>query len=251
MLVVKVLEKKIVIQMFGLMLFLSPLMNMFLTMSIQPVEEKWTMVQFWKVVNASALPNNVLFAASFVIGLVMLSGSKKAWKWVLVLLGGYIALQLTRLGKDIRANKIYGLVFLINVSAFFFIADQLAFKQKLKKPEPQPTTPNPAPPVAIIEKKPSSPKIVTKKSSRKILVAFENQKPWGELVQLSAKGIQIREHSEPPPGIETRVIEVTFGNSKMSARMTRKLDNLFFFEFENLQSQQVQKINDWLYQQAG
>lgn len=141
MLLVKVLERKWVIRCFGLALAVSPFVNIVLTMSLQMAAEKWTSYQFWKVVNAHSTVNNIMSVASIVIGLTMLSGSRRSWKFALALLGGYILLQVPRLGQDLRSSWIYGAFFLVNIVTFLFIADQLAFKQKKTAQAPQPVKP--------------------------------------------------------------------------------------------------------------
>ncbi len=129
--VVKLLEKKEVIRVFGVGLWVAPLINSFLTYLALPAAVGSTGFRaYWQIVMSGTTAQHVLDVASLVIGVLLLTGSKSAWKAMLALLGGYMILQVMNLGSSLRNNPLNGLFFIANVGLFLFIADQLAFKQK-------------------------------------------------------------------------------------------------------------------------
>ena len=143
MVVVKLLERKSVIRLFGVALVLAPFFNILMSMSLQTnIANRWTTKVFFKIISTSSTFDHLLYIASFIIGLIMLSGSAAAWRWVLVLLGGVIANQTMNLGQNFRSNWMSVPFFIVNVSIFLFILDQLAWKQKkpaaATKPAPRP-----------------------------------------------------------------------------------------------------------------
>lgn len=244
MLLVKVLERKWVIRCFGLALAFAPFVNIVLSMSLQLVVDKWTSHQFLKVINAQTTVNNFLSLASIVIGLAMLSGSKKSWKFTMVLLGAHILVQVPRLGQDLRNSWIYGVFFLVNIGAFLFIADQLAFKQKKAMPASQPL-PKPEAPVFA---KPQ-PRLVIKTSKRRILVSFQGGVPWAQLVGLSMSGVEMKGLTPPPAEFAHRPIELAIAKDIiLKLKFSRQLDNKFFFDFTEMNEEQMNRLNNWLIQ---
>lgn len=252
MLLVKVLERKWVIRCFGLALAFAPFVNIVLSMSLQLVHDKWTSHQFLKVINAQTTVNNFLSLASIIIGLAMLSGSKKSWKFTMVLLGAHVLMQVPRLGQDLRNSWIYGVFFLVNIGAFLFIADQLAFKQKkaapVKSVEPikqKVEVPKPEIPVAV---KPQ-PRLVVKTSKRKILVSFQGGVPWAQLVGLSMNGVEMKGLTPPPAEFAQRPIELAIAKDiVLKLKFSRHLDNKFFFDFTEMNEEQMNRLNNWLIQ---
>lgn len=135
--VVKLLEKKEVIRLFGVGLWIAPLINSFLTYLALPASQVGAsgLKAYWNILLSGTNVQHVLDLSSLVIGTLFLMGAKSAWKYMLALLGGYMIMQLLNLGQNLRNNPLNGLFFLANVALFLFIADQLAFKQK--RPAPQ------------------------------------------------------------------------------------------------------------------
>jgi hypothetical protein len=134
--VVKLLERKEVIRLFGGGLILAPLFNSYLTFlalkSTAALAGGTGFQAYWKVVVAGTMAQHALDISSLVIGCLMLTGLQAAWKLMLALLGGYMIMQVAHLGQNLRHNPLNGLFFIANVGLFLFIADQLAFKQKQK-----------------------------------------------------------------------------------------------------------------------
>lgn len=268
MLLVKVLERKWVIRCFGLALALAPFVNIVLSMSLQLVVDKWTSHQFSKIIHAQTTANNILSLASVVIGLTMLSGSKKSWKFALALLGAHILFQVPRLGQDLRSSWIYGIFFLVNIGAFLFIADQLAFKQKKEAPV-KTATPKPEPvkvkfdlpvekPEPVVASKPvvlnpepikKQPRLVIKTSKRRILVSFQGGVPWAQLVGLSMSGVEMKGLNPPPAEFAQRPIELVIAKDViLKLKFSRQLDNKFFFDFTEMNEEQMNRLNNWLIQ---
>ena len=79
--VIRLLERKGVIQLFGTGLLLSPFVNIMAKMYlVSGASSRWNFAFAWKVFEATSVANKVLFIISFVMGLIMLRGSSTAWK---------------------------------------------------------------------------------------------------------------------------------------------------------------------------
>ena len=251
--VTKVLENKTVIRLFGVILIFSPFGNTLVSMSMQKVEYRWTFELFKRVLAASSTANLVLMSCSVILGLLMLSGSPKGWKFALALLGGFIAFKITRLGQDLRDHWIHGFFFLMNLGAFLFIADQLVFKQDIKsvkkpEPAPQPKPENkPTPmPVAVPTPPPRTPPS-SYQSHKKILFAFSGSEPWAQLVSISNRGLEIRALKSSGYALENRELEISFSPTcQLKMKLSRQTQDLFFFEFNDLKAQDIEQINSWI-----
>lgn len=216
---------------------------------------KWAFSQIWDVFLAGGTISNVLTFCSIALGLVMMSGSAKAWKFALALLGGFIIVQLFRLDKDMKNHWISGIAFLINVISFAFIADQLVFKQKFdnipQRPQPKPNFPpqavqqfaTPAQTVAptpIVRPKPAS------TSRETIYLAFEKENPWAQLLSISPSGLELRALKAPPAEIQTKEIEIKLGSIPLRMSFSKASNEVFFFEFKALNPEQIHAVNSWL-----
>lgn len=150
MVIVKILERKGIIRLFGLALILAPLVDNYISAFVLPRgAPPWSSQAFWKMVSSRTNVEQLLFVASFFVGFLMLKGASWSWKVTLVLLGGHIAHQTANFGQNYRTNSISVLFFVINVSIFLFVADQLAWRQKISasgRPPP------PKLPVPILER---------------------------------------------------------------------------------------------------
>jgi len=223
---VKVLEKKGVIQFFGIALILAPFVNMIVSLAMyNGVVSKWSpSVAFNLLKTTGSWVHFVLYTASFVIGLIMLRGSTKAWKFVLALVGAYIAYQIMYIGRDLKQHWVAGIFFLINIGVFLFIADQLVWKQK---------------------------KATTPPMRKKIPIHFQGFGQWGVLVSISDRGLYVKAKADAPPGLADRDIEVSLqGGWKMRARLAKRDGANFFFAYQNLSAQEKLDLRNWLMKQA-
>ena len=135
---VKFLERPKVIRFFGICLLLAPFINIGFNILLQSQKSQVTTMIVWKSLMLGTFAQNMqnlLSLGSFTIGAVMMLGLRKAWSFVLGLIGLHIIIQTTTLMKDIKENWVWGIVFLINLAIFFFIADQLVFKEKRDEAE--------------------------------------------------------------------------------------------------------------------
>ncbi len=231
MVVVKFLERKDVIRWFGIALLLAPFFNKVLSVSmLSNVKNPFNFRLIAAAFASESTFDHALSIASLIIGLLMLKGTTKAWRYVLVLLGGYIVQQTMHLGQDIKGHWVVGVIYLINISVFIFIADQLVWKITLPTRTP-----------------------MTKKASsqKKILVHFDGIGPWAQLVAISSQGVQVRSLMAPPPGIESKEIEIQMSNGlKLQLRFLRQSEDNFFFSYIQLAPPEIQLLNQWLQEQA-
>ena len=263
--IVKILERKSVIRFFGIGLILSPFFNTFLTiMTFTQVQDRWTWRVFWFVTTNRALVDQLLYVATFTIGILMLRGAPWVWKCLLVLLGGYILNQTMHFGPNFRANKLSAVFFLMNVGVFLFIADQLAWKVKkhfpkaeavdLNKPKQQ-TRAIQEPqaieqPKQMVMQKEISPRAQLR-SSKKHFVHFLNSGPWAKLIEISKDGIRVECITTPPQNIESKDIEFSLGaNANFRIRFVESRKDIFLFKFQQLSQKDIQALNEWLQRQA-
>lgn len=158
MFLVKVLEKKGVIQTFGLALVLAPVVNTLVKMAmLTGIPNRWSFAMFWRIIAVGSVPNQILYVATIIIGILMLRGTTTVWKFALILLGGYILLQLSDF-KHVKSSAITWMFFITNILAFMFVADQLVWKVKASAPKKK-SNPNKdfVAPKAPVAAKPASP----------------------------------------------------------------------------------------------
>ena len=260
--IVKILERKSVIRFFGIALILSPFFNTFLTILAFPfAQDRWSLRVLWFVTSNRAPVDQLLYIATFIIGVLMLRGAPWAWKCLLVLLGGYILNQTFHFGPNFKANKLSALFFLMNVGIFLFIADQLAWKIKQAIPVPLKKD-------SALKAKLSH-QFVTKteqmqqganyaqkrkaqlSSSKKHLIHFLDKGPWATLLEISNDGIRVQCLTVPPKNIESTEIEFSLGaNANFRIRYVEKNESIFHFKFQNLSKKDIKAMNDWLQRQA-
>jgi hypothetical protein len=202
----------------------------------------------WKVMSDGAASYQILYAASVVIGALMLNGAKAAWRYALILLGGYIVIQFTKLGQSFKHDKMSIVFFATNVALFFFIADQLVWKQRgpqAKKVAP-PEMPKSSPAAVV----PAIPR-VSKSSKSKILVNLEGFGQWAQLIGVSGSGVHLRGIVETPPQLDGRTIEIALQpDLVLRVRFARQLDSEFHFDYVDLTSEQASRLNQWLHAKA-
>lgn len=262
--VIKLLEKKEVIRLFGVGLILAPLFNSLLTLIAQPDHPgKWTWHRYFEMAMAGTNVQHVLDVCSIVIGFLLLTGSTQAWKYMLILLGGYMLMQLANLGHNMRANPLNGLFFVANVGLFLFIADQLAFKQKPPQKTRDPRSvqsfqknaaPAPRPVAAAAVQaaaKPSAP-LPFRRSNAKILVHFQGVGAWAQVMSISATGIELKSQGPAPIHIESREVEMELAPGfSLRARLKSRQGARFFFEYTHLPQARVQQLNQWILARTG
>jgi hypothetical protein len=277
--VVKLLERKEVIRLFGGGLILAPLFNSYLTFlalkSTAALAGSKGFQAYWKVVISGTLAQQALDISSIVIGCLMLTGLQAAWKLMLALLGGYMIMQVAHLGQNLRNNPLNGLFFIANVGLFLFIADQLAFKQKQRPaakpanlpPTTAPVTPTPSATfsgaalsapntianVVQMQMKPSAKprQASVRKSKTKIMVHFQGLGAWAQVVSISPAGIELRSSGPVPVNIESREVEMNLAPDLLvKARLKSRSGSLYFFEYTDLAPSRIPKLNQWLLAQA-
>jgi len=272
MFLTKVLERKGVIRTFGAALVLAPFMNTIVKMFMLPenLPNRISLAMFWRIIVVGSLPNQILYVATIVIGMLMLRGNSTVWKFVLVLLGGYILLQLSDL-QHVKSSAVTVLFFLINIAAFMFVADQLVWKVKVAVPKPKtkPPKPQPQPQLQPMQKPPTptakpggpaEPIPMTAKASpkpafrqiprvrKKILFQFAGGGPWGQLMGISSEGIHVRGLSEPPPDIASREIEISLSNGfRLRTRLARRKEHDYYFDYAGLSQEEIKSLNNWLH----
>lgn len=268
---VRILERATVIRTFGIFLICAPFVNTYLYIISSPVfSESLTKELFFRLLFASPFLENIFSIVGLVLGVAMLSGSKRIWKVVMGYLGVYILNQVVHLGPNLRISWIHGLFFIGNILAFLFIADQLVWKQKRIRSENRgfkkndqivfpvkrdsETYPDS---VASNVPKPVARNAVSEVSSREYYskkpfpIVFEGYGYWANLIQISKKGVEIQAHRPPPSFIESKPLEIGLENDLfLNLRFSRKEGNRFYFEFVDLDKSATIKINSWLLKKA-
>lgn len=278
MLLTRVLEKKSVIQAFGGALVLAPIVNTLVKMStLNGVPEQWTFAMFTRIIAAGSVMNQILYVATIALGFLMLRGSTAVWKWALLLLGGYIGLQVSDF-KHVKSSGLTWTFFITNIAVFMFIADQLVFNVEKPKQKPQDKQPREIKAtVETIITKPTTtvkakkvipanlptvpgkvvilqPKVQAKPKAhkipnvnRKILFQFAGQNPWGQLLAINSKGLQIKALATPPAEITEKEIDLCLTSDlKIRTKLSMKNEDTYFFDYANLSKQNAKELNHWL-----
>lgn len=264
MILVKVLENKSVIRFFGGALVIAPIVNTLVKMAmLSDIPNRWSLAMFWRVIIVGSVANQILYIATMIIGFLMLRGTATVWKFVLMLLGGYIALQISDF-KHVKSSGVTWVFFITNILAFMFVADQLVWKVKAVVPKPQPQPKAPPAPVAVAKAPevkpiaatpPPTPKAAPKpayrvipKVRKKILFQFAGGGPWGQLMGISSQGIHVRQLAEPPKDIATREIEISLNNGlTLRTRLARRKEHDYYFDYTNISSEEIKSLNKWLH----
>jgi len=263
MFLVKVLENKLILRIFGAALVLSPIVNTLVKMALLPdIPNRWSMAMFWRIIAVGSIPNQILYVATVIIGFLMMRGTAAVWKYVLLLLGGYIMLQISDF-KQVKSSSVTWLFFITNILTFMFVADQLVWKVKstAQKPKPEPKAmaaspvkPPPTPPPKVepqtvaMKSAPKPNFRVIPKVRKKILFQFADGNPWGQLMGISSQGLHVRQLAEPPVDIATREIEITLKSGlTLRARLARRNEQEYFFNYSNISAKEIQSLNKWLH----
>lgn len=258
---VKLLERKGIIQLFGVGLILAPFVNTALIIYTRMQSSKvvWANISIINILKNAGWDGYIISLLSIVIGMIMLKGSTKAWRAVLFLIGFHTAVQILNYKTSAAGNILWWPFFLINSTLFIFIADQLVWK--IQVPVKKPTKPEfplglepmvaPTPAVALNTPAAATPKIIHLRTNKKIFLRHGAQaKPWAEIKNMNSKGF---EAYNLQPLTDQMAIEIAQRNVvlKLSnglilyAQLKRQFDTIYYFEFCNQNEQHDQLINSW------
>jgi hypothetical protein len=243
---VKFLERPKVIRFFGICLLLAPFINIGFNIYLQSLKAPVTGMIVWKSITIGTFDQtmqNFLSIGSFTIGATMIFAQRRAWSFVLGLIGVHIVIQTTTLMKDIKDNWIWGVVFLINLAVFFFIADQLVFKEKREEdvePAPQP---RPAP-----EAQSTYSGLVTKK---RIVIHFSDINLWGQLMHISNQGLWVKALEKSAIQVLQKPM-VVFLRKDLPLKLIfdHQKDEQYFFQFLPMSATEVALLNQWIVEKA-
>lgn len=279
--VTKFLERKWVIQLFGLGLIIAPFVNILIQFLVLNSKSgiSWRYISISSYLMSGSIANYILAIGSVVIGGIMLSGSTKAWKAVLLLVGTHLLVQILNYkSKEWNGTLGWG-AFAVNLSVFLFIADQLVWRVKTKEeifaeamekaaalipktkaeskipvtatPEvtPAPTAPVAAPAEAgfVLGAGSSIEKILHLKSYKKIFFSFGSDRPWGRLMTLNSHQLIVNCFATAPESIENKVVAISFTkNLVIDIKFDRKESNLYYFTPLDMTPVRVSELNQWL-----
>jgi len=244
---VRFLERKGVIRFFGVSLILAPFINMALHLTVIKMQGQvaWSQFQFWPAIQSAGYISLMLAACSLVIGFILLSGSQKAWKYVLILVGAYLGVQILNVGSQAWKGPLAWPSFILNSSIFFFLLDQLVWKVQpdikadVSITEPEFTVKQPAPAAKKA--------VVNLKSYRKILFSFGSDHPWGELKTLSSERLSVKSIAQVPTNIENKTVQINFAKDVVvDIQFEKQEGELVYFKPLNLDKDKVTNLNRWL-----
>lgn len=278
--VTKFLERKWVIQLFGLGLIIAPFVNVLIQFLVLNSKSgiSWRYISISSYLMSGSIANYILAIGSVIIGGIMLSGSTKAWKAVLLLVGTHLIVQILNYkSKEWNGTLGWG-AFAVNLSVFLFIADQLVWRVKTKEeifaeamekaasliPKgkeakiPVTATPEvtlaPAAPVAapvemgfVLGAGSTVEKILHLKSYKKIFFSFGSDRPWGRLMTLNSHQLIVNCFAAAPESIENKVVAISFTkNLVIDIKFDRKESNLYYFTPLDMTPARVSELNQWL-----
>jgi len=265
---VKFLERPKVIRFFGVCLLLAPFINIGFNIFLQSQKAPVTFLIVWKslmVGTFSQNMQNLLSIGSFTIGALMMVSKKRAWSFVLGLIGLHIIIQTTTLIKDIKESWAWGIVFLINLAVFFFIADQLVFKEKRDGEEEEdaderekaPATTPPQAAIPAVASVATEPQVVELEyeglvTKKRIIIHFSDLNLWAQMMHISNKGLWVK-------ALESKSIDVVQKPMVVFLRKDLPLqlvldhikDDQYFFFFFFMSSVEVGALNKWILEKAG
>lgn len=272
MFITKILERKGVIQIFGIALILAPFLNTLTKLYVNYSDPSlWTSALYWNYMVNKSTTLQILSALTILCGILMLRGRTSAWRFALFLLGALILNQLVNFGPNYRESWVAVLYLGINILAFAFIVDQLVWKvaapqkaqttQPVKKPAPAAQTPvaaitnKPAPVTATSEVKAKVVplrKVKSLQSRKKILISFAKIGPWAQLTSISSQGFQVKcILSAPPQGLEDREVEFQLKDGPLlKARLSQQIQDEYVFKYVSPSKSDISKLNHWLQQIA-
>lgn len=237
--VVRFLERKLVIQMFGLALIVAPFANLFLHVMFIKKDSglNWAQFQVWPILKSTTNLSLFLAACSVCIGVTLLSGMPKAWRYVLFFLGTHLVLQILNINDRAWKGPLAWPSFILNAGLFFFIFDQLVWKLK-------PAAENQ---IMTATAAPRTPTVINLKSYRKILFAFGGPQPWGEMKTLSSEMIAVKSFTAPPAHFEKRTVQINFSRDVViDIQFDHQEAGMYYFKPLNMDKEKVTKLNKWL-----
>lgn len=273
--VTKFLERKWVIQLFGLGLIIAPFVNILIQFMVLNSKSgiSWRYISISSYLMSGSIANYILAIGSVIIGGIMLSGSTKAWKAVLLLVGTHLVVQILNYkSKEWNGTLGWG-AFAVNLSVFLFIADQLVWRVKTKEeifaeamekaasliPKakeakiPVAATPEVTPVAAPVETGfvlgagSAVEKILHLKSYKKIFFSFGSDRPWGRLMTLNSHQLIVNCFAAAPESIENKVVAISFTkNLVIDIKFDRKESNLYYFTPLDMTPARVSELNQWL-----
>lgn len=261
MFVTKILEKKGVIQTFGVAMILAPFINSLTRLYVSHAASERTFSLYWRYLTNKPTFLLILALLTITNGVLMLRGKKSAWRFTLFVLGAYIVHQVLNFGPNFRESWVAALYLGINILAFAFIVDQLVWKVEAPK-RPLAAKPNPASAVVVATPKlkavPSSEPasnvtplrrvVKSYKSKRRILLTFGEAVPWAQVTGISSLGFQVKcLLPQPPTGIESREVEFQLNNGLLlKARLTDSKNGQYLFKYTNASPSDITRLNQWL-----
>ena len=274
--VTKFLERKWVIQTFGVALIVAPFVNILIQFLVLNSKSgiSWRYISISHFLLSGSIANYILAIGSVAIGAIMMSGSAKAWKAVLALVGTHLIVQILNYkSREWQGTLGWG-AFAVNLSVFLFIADQLVWRVKSKeelfaeamqkaaalKPTPKPKAPEPTP--LVVEPVTAAAasagfvlgagsqaveKILHLKSYKKIFFSFGADRPWGRLMTLNSHQLIVTCFEKAPESIENKVVAISFTKDLViDIKFDRKESNLYYFTPLDMTPNRVSELNQWL-----
>ncbi len=254
--VVRFLEREKVIKSFGVGLLLSPFVNIGLHLWIEKMHYKvaWSQVNIMAYLKSGNPVSYILALSSVAIGIKMLGGSMRAWRYVLTLIGAHLIIQILNLNNKAWQGPLAWPTFILNVGLFYFIIDQLVWKidvnsyhamPKIKTDKPAKTEPEKVfENVAVLERERH---VLNLKSYRKILFSFGSNTPWGELKTLSSEELAVRSFAKVPDNIESQIVNINFAKDVIvEIQFSRKENEMYYFKPLNMEKENVKRLNQWL-----
>lgn len=275
--VVRFLERKIVIRFFGIALILAPFINIFLHLWVLKNQNNmmWAQVNFAYYFKSVSPVSYFLALCGVVIGLAMLGGAVKAWRYTLVFIGIHLVIQIVNINNKAWQSPLAWPTFLLNSALFFFILDQLVWKVKpinasqvnkantvnsqkaanvlsdLSDTNASNTPDAPEVQNQLNESNTVVPlkgkKVVNLKSYRKILFSFGSDKPWGELKTLSSEVLSVKSFAPVPESIEHRTVQINFAKDVViEIKFDHRENEMYYFKPLNMEKENIVKLNRWL-----
>lgn len=244
---VKFLERPSVIRFFGICLLLAPFINVAVHIFVQSQKSQVTANIVWKSLTIGTFSQNMqnlLSVSSVVIGLIMLMGTRRAWSFALALIGLQIVIQTTSLIKNLKESWVWGGVFLINLAVFFFIADQLVFKERRAEDDESRKDKDPE----VLGKQETSSALITKK---RIIIHFSDLKMWAQMMHISNEGLLVKSfENQTIQFIEKPMVVFLRKDLPLRLKLDRVQGTESFFRFLPMTSQEIQQLNQWILEKA-
>ena len=251
--VVRFLERENVIKLFGLGLVLAPFFNIILHLWIQKIQYKvaWAQINIVAHLKSGNPISYILAFCSIAIGIKMLGGTTRAWRYVLALIGAHLIIQVLNLNNKAWLGPLAWPSFILNVGLFYFIIDQLVWKidvnmfhamPKIKTPIK--AVEKPVENVTVLEKERQ---VINLKSYRKILFSFGSKEPWGELKTLSSEELAVRSFAKVPDNIEGQIVQINFSKDVIvEIQFSRRENEMYYFKPLNMEKENIVRLNQWL-----